>query len=247
MAYIDPNAANAQRLRRNAQRTKKANFAANIVFTTTDRLLGRDTAGGGAAEEIAVTGGIEFSGSGSIRTSAFTGDATKTAGGTVLTLATVNANVGTFNNVTVNGKGLVTAATNVAYLTANQTITLSGDASGSGTTAITVTLATVNSNVGTFNTVTVNGKGLVTAATNTAYLTATNFVYGETPSGTVNGINDTFTLANTPTAGTVALYVNGLRMKSGSGNDYTISGSTITFEAGAIPLTGDVLQADYQK
>jgi len=36
-------------------------------------------------------------------------------GSTVLTLATVNANVGTFNNITVNGKGLVTSASNVAY------------------------------------------------------------------------------------------------------------------------------------
>jgi hypothetical protein len=58
------------------------------------------------------------------------------------------------------------------YLTGNQSITLSGDATGSGTTSIPVTLATVNSNVGTFNNVTVNGKGLVTAASNVSYLTA---------------------------------------------------------------------------
>ena len=58
------------------------------------------------------------------------------------------------------------------YLTANQSITVSGDASGTGSTAITLTLATVNSNVGTFNNVTVNAKGLVTAASNVSYLTA---------------------------------------------------------------------------
>lgn len=52
----------------------------------------------------------------------------------------------------------------------NDAITLSGDASGSGTNAITVTLATVNGNVGTFGgassvgSLTVNAKGLVTAA-----------------------------------------------------------------------------------
>jgi hypothetical protein len=72
------------------------------------------------------------------------------------------------------------------------------------------------------------------------------YATGETPSGTINGTNDTFTLANTPTAGSVALYANGVRLKSGSGNDYTISSSTITFEAGAIPVSGDVLQADYR-
>ena len=52
------------------------------------------------------------------------------------------------------------------YLTANQTITLSGDVSGSGETAITTTLATVNTNIGAFTNanITVNAKGLVTAA-----------------------------------------------------------------------------------
>jgi Chaperone of endosialidase len=44
-----------------------------------------------------------------------TGDVT---GSTTLTLATVNANIGTWNNVTVNAKGLVTAGSTVAYLTA---------------------------------------------------------------------------------------------------------------------------------
>ena len=41
---------------------------------------------------------------------AHTGDVTGPSGSTALTLATVNANVGTFQGLTVNGKGLVTAA-----------------------------------------------------------------------------------------------------------------------------------------
>lgn len=51
------------------------------------------------------------------------------------------------------------------YLTANQTITVSGDATGSGTTSIPLTLAAVNSSPQTdqFRKITVNGKGLVTA------------------------------------------------------------------------------------
>jgi hypothetical protein len=52
-----------------------------------------------------------------------------------------------------------------AYLTANQAITVSGDASGSGSTAIALTLATV-ATPGTYRSVTVNAKGLVTAGTN---------------------------------------------------------------------------------
>lgn len=45
----------------------------------------------------------------------------------------------------------------------NQTITLSGDATGSGTTAITVTLADTGVTAGTYSAVAVNTKGLVTA------------------------------------------------------------------------------------
>jgi hypothetical protein len=76
-------------------------------------------------------------------------------------------------------------------------------------------------------------------------LTASNFVYGESPSGTINGVNPTFTLANTPTG--LSLYKNGLRQAAGAGNDYTLAAATITFLAGNIPQTGDVLMADYSK
>ena len=126
------------------------------------------------------------------RNLSLTGDATATltavdgtaAVSAALTLATVNTNVGTFNNVTVNAKGLVTAASTVAYLTANETITASGDATGSGTTSLALTLATVNSTVGSFGTatsvpaVTVNAKGLVTSVTTNTIPTATTSVLG---------------------------------------------------------------------
>ena len=55
--------------------------------SATDRLLGRDTAGAGSIEELTVGGGIEFTGTGGIQTSAFTGDVTKSAGGTALSIA----------------------------------------------------------------------------------------------------------------------------------------------------------------
>jgi hypothetical protein len=93
------------------------------------------------------------------RTIAATGDATGTSASfngsanasIPLTLATVNANVGQFAVTTVNGKGLVTAAT-----------ALTGDITSSGAAT---TLATVNANVGQFAVATFNAKGLATAAT----------------------------------------------------------------------------------
>lgn len=90
------------------------------------------------------------------------------------------------------------------------------------------------------------GSSAVTYVQDTAgTLSPTNFVTEETPSGSINGSNTAFTLANTPTAGTVKLYLNGVRQKSGAGNDYTISTNTITMTTA--PVSGDVLIADYMK
>lgn len=54
----------------------------------TDKLLGRDTAGSGAPEELAVGGGLEFSGSGGIQRSALTGAITASAASGVTAFAT---------------------------------------------------------------------------------------------------------------------------------------------------------------
>lgn len=52
---------------------------------------------------------------------------------------------------------------NSAYLTGNQTVTLSGDVTGSGGTSITTTLANSGVSAGTYKSLTVNAKGLATA------------------------------------------------------------------------------------
>lgn len=52
------------------------------------------------------------------------------------------------------------------YLTGNQSITISGDASGTGTTAISLTLANSGVTAGTYRSVTVDTKGRVTTGTN---------------------------------------------------------------------------------
>ena len=91
-----------------------------------------------------------------------------------------------------------------------------------------------------------NGSGTVTIAV-TGVITIANKVTREVPTGTINGTNATFTLANTPSIGTEDVYVNGILMNSGAGNDYTISSGTITFLSGSIPQTGDVVLVSYFK
>jgi hypothetical protein len=66
----------------------------------------------------------------------------------------------------------------------------------------------------------------------------------EGPAGQVNGTNITFTLAHAPVAGSLKLVLNGLTLHSGAGNDYTISGNTITMLYA--PLSGGTLLAWYE-
>ena len=73
---------------------------------------------------------------------------------------------GTYNNVSVNTKGIVISANNVGYLTANQNINVIGDVLGSGSTALNLTLVNSGVSAGTYTNVTVDAKGRVTAGNN---------------------------------------------------------------------------------
>lgn len=70
---------------------------------------------------------------------------------------------------------------------------------------------------------------------------STSFVDNEV----VSGSGTTFTLANTPISGSQHIHGNGQRLTPGAGNDYTISGATITILNGSYSA-GAVL-ADYRK
>ncbi len=98
---------------------------------------------------------------------ALSGDATITNAG-VLSLTSVNSNVGSFTSasITVDAKGRITAASSGSPSGITQ---LTGDVTaGPGSGSQASTLATVNSNVGSFTAanITVNAKGLITAASN---------------------------------------------------------------------------------
>lgn len=66
-------------------------------------------------------------------------------------------------------------------------------------------------------------------------------VFGETPTGTKDGVNTAFTLAEIPQPTSVAVYRNGLREHLNIG--YTVSGPTVTFSTA--PLSSDEICVDY--
>lgn len=169
---------------------------------------------------------------------ALTGDGTASGpGSAALTLATVNSNVGSFGGATavgtftVNGKGLVTAAGSTSIQIAESQVTnlvsdlagkqatgnyitaLTGDVTATGPGSVASTLATVNSNVGSFTnaSLTVNAKGLVTAASNGI---APTVVYApmtiqKLTTGTAATYNKNYTFVITSGSATVgATYTN---------------------------------------
>lgn len=65
----------------------------------------------------------------------------------------------------------------------------------------------------------------------------------EVPTGSINGSNTNFTLAHTPDSGSEHVYLNGV-LQNGSGNDYTLVGTTITFVSA--PPSGSTLLVSYR-
>lgn len=108
------------------------------------------------------------------------------------------------------------------------------------TYADTIWLCTSNSN-GTLGTTGIVWQPIPV----TAGLYHANFVAKEIPSGSINGSNTAYTLSATPVAGSEHVYVNGILMESGAGNDYTISGATITMLSAL--ATGEKIRVSYRK
>lgn len=74
---------------------------------------------------------------------------------------------------------------------------------------------------------------------------STGFVDAEIPAGTLDGLNASFTLTGLPSpASSLTLYRNGMLLKPNL--DYTLSASSILFQAGAVPRTADSLLAYYR-
>lgn len=134
------------------------------------------------------------------------------------------------------GSGAGGTVTSVSVVSANG---FAGSvATGTSTPAITITTTQTGVLKG-------NGTAVSAAVAGTDYLAPSSVVTRETPTGSVNGSNAAFGLANTPIAGTEQVFLNGILQEPGAGNDYTISGATITYLTA--PLSGDRIRVTYLK
>jgi hypothetical protein len=116
---------------------------AKVQQIATDKILGRDSSGTGVVEELAVSGGVEFTGSGGIQTSAFTGDVTKAAGGTSQTIASSAVTYAKIQDISAASRLLGRGAGAGAGVT--QEISLGTGLSMSGTTLSASAAGTVTS------------------------------------------------------------------------------------------------------
>lgn len=163
--------------------------------------------------------------------------------GAGLTLNYAAGNIRNDNSVVVvSASSIVLTDDATNFVEINSTGTVSSNTSGF--TSGRIPLGTVVTSSGAITTVN-DRRAWLDIEQGGGSLTNSNFVDKEVPSGTINGSNVTFTLAFTPLAGSEHVYLNGVLQNPGGANDYTISGTTITYNNA--PQTGDVLLVSYRK
>lgn len=227
--------------------------SANSATTWAQNSASAPTMGTTAITYAQVAGQGSFTGGAGITITgnsiALTTPVTVALGGTNATTASITS----FNNITgYTASGATgTTSTNLVFSTSPTLVTPTLGVA-SATTVNKVTLTTP----ATGSTLTIaDGKTLTASNTLTftgtdgssvAFGTGGTVVYTATfvDNEIVSGSATTFTLANTPVAGSEHIFAVGQRLKVGAGNDYTISGVTITTANSW--AAGDLI-ADYRK
>lgn len=158
------------------------------------------------------------------------------------------------SNPVLTGTIQFLSGTNITLSQVGQSITINSTGSGSGITALTgdatatgpgsavLTLATVNANVGSFTNanITVNAKGLITAASNGSGSSASYQQDLFSYSG-----SNVFNLTFTPISNSQIVLFNGLGLVSGASFDYTLVGTTLTLNVAIILKAGDQILVVY--
>jgi len=232
---LDRNPNSMKRMQRNWQRLRDG--AGTAVIGVTPPITNSGSAIGLALD---ANGGLQTnSGALQIKLPASSGLAISASGLSVFLNATTPClSLTSGLNVTINGTTLEKTSTGLRVRAGGigsaelGILTTKGDLLGRSTVHARIPVG-ANGTVLTANSALTLGVGW--AAPAVAGLTS------QTPTGTVNGTNPTFTLSATPVI--LMLFTNGILQNAGAGNDYTISGATITYLTGAIPQTGDVLRA----
>jgi predicted heme/steroid binding protein len=204
------------------------------------------TAGGTSAEFLKGDGTLDntpYQVAGNYITN-LSGDVVASGPGTaVATLASVNANPGTYGDAThvprinVDSKGRVLSVTSTAIALPSSVLSFTGDVYGSGNTGSTTTLTLndVNSNVYTSNTFLkfkVNAKGLVTGATPVTGLDIQS-VLGYTPvpesrTLTINGVTYDLSANRSWNTGAGAGTVTSVGATAGTGISVSVANPTTT-------------------
>lgn len=161
------------------------------------------------------------------------------------------------NGITVTGNQVAVKNGNGITFDGSQAVTLNLNGSSLNLSASGVKIADATapgqimlgnaSNAATFTTLSgdvasVSGTGVVALAS--GIRRTGSFVYFDTLTGAINGVNTNFTTSQAPATGTVMVFLNSILQHLGAGNDYTLSAGTITFNAA--PVAGDRISVFYQ-